>query len=469
MKHLAHQHETICAISTASGEGAIGVVRISGPQAFPIVQSIFSRQGLVEKPSHTLHFGTIVDGATVVDEVVLSLFKGPHSYTGEDVIEISCHGSNYILGKVMELLTRGGAQAARAGEFTMRAFANGKMDLSQAEAVADLIASDSAASHRVAMQQMRGGYSKQINALRQQLIDFASLIELELDFSEEDVEFANRDQLSQLVEELRTSLGKLIASFATGNVIKSGVPVAIVGEPNAGKSTLLNALLNEDRALVSDIAGTTRDVIEDEISIGGIKFRFIDTAGMRDTDDKVESMGIEKTYQKIEQAAVVVQIIDAVKNDREQVQELVNKVKERLQGKSTPLLVVANKIDQLVAAGDVTSEHVSENFEGLENVIYISAKGGDNVELIGKRLLELVHAGSIHKQDIIVTNARHHAALQQAKEALDKVAGGLETGISGDFLAMDIRQSLYHLGEITGEVTTDDLLGNIFGKFCIGK
>jgi tRNA modification GTPase len=469
MKHLPDQHATICAIATNAGEGAIGVVRISGPQSFPIVQAVFSRKGLAAQSSHTLHFGSIRDGKQLVDEVLLSLFKGPNSYTGEDVIEISCHGSSYILSKVMALLLREGATAAKAGEFTMRAFANGKLDLSQAEAVADLIASDSEAAHRMAMNQMRGGYSKRINTLRQQLIDFASLIELELDFSEEDVEFANREQLSALVNQLRNDLTPLIDSFATGNVIKSGVPVAIVGEPNAGKSTLLNALLNEDRALVSEIAGTTRDVIEDEMNIGGVKFRFIDTAGMRDTDDKVESMGIEKTYQKIDQAAVVLQIIDAVKNDKAAVLELVTKVQARLKGKRTPLLIVANKIDQLVAAGDVTSEHVFEHFEGLENVLYVSAKEGQHVELIGQKLLELVNAGSLQKQDLIVTNARHYTALQQAKTALDQVADGLTTGLTGDILAMDIRQALYYLGEITGEVTTDDLLGNIFGKFCIGK
>lgn len=463
------QQETICAVATGPGESAIGIVRLSGPQSFDIMEKVFRGKDLRMQPSHTIHFGTVRDGEKMLDEVVVSLFKGPHSYTGEDVIEISCHGSSFILDSVMQLLIRHGARPAKAGEFTLRAFLNGKLDLSQAEAVADLIASDSEASHRIAMNQMRGGYSRQMNELRQQLIDFASLIELELDFSEEDVEFANRAELSKLVETLRRDIGILLTSFSSGNVLKSGVPVAIVGEPNAGKSTLLNALLNEERAIVSDIAGTTRDVIEDEVRIGGVKFRFIDTAGLRATTDKIESMGIEKTYEKMGQAGVVLQIIDAVKNGREGVLELVASVRERIGKNNTQHLVVANKIDQLTAADGKVPEEISAKFEGIGPVIYISAKENHNVNEIADRLLQFANAGILGKQDIIVTNVRHFEALQKSKEALDKVAEGLTTGVTGDFLAMDIRQALFHLGEITGQVSTDDLLGNIFGKFCIGK
>ena len=467
-KYVQHQ-ETICAISTGAGEGAIGVVRLSGAKSFAIIEPLFHGKKLSEQPSHTIHYGTIRDGEKLIDEVVVSIFKGPNSYTGEDVLEISCHGSSYILDQLMQLLLRNGAVAAKPGEFTLRAFLNGKLDLSQAEAVADLIASDSEASHRMAMSQMRGGYSNQINELRQKLIDFASLIELELDFSEEDVEFADRKDLSNLVEQLRKNIAVLIQSFSSGNVLKQGVPVAIVGEPNAGKSTLLNALLNEDRAIVSDIAGTTRDVIEDEVNIGGIKFRFIDTAGIRNTTDEIESKGIEKTYQKIEQATVVLQIIDAVKNDKEAVEALVKDVRSRLQDEQTQLLVIANKVDKLTGGDNSIPATLAEKFAGIENVLYVSAKEQHNVAEIGKQLVSFANAGILGKQDVIITNARHYEALQKAEEALDKVAEGLETNVSGDFLAMDIRQALFHLGEITGEVTTDDLLGNIFGKFCIGK
>ncbi|MDG1476843.1 MAG: tRNA uridine-5-carboxymethylaminomethyl(34) synthesis GTPase MnmE, partial [Vicingaceae bacterium] len=393
--------------------------------------------------------------------VLLTVFKGKKSFTGENSVEISTHGSPYIQQQVIQLLITNGAQSAGPGEFTLRAFLNGKLDLSQAEAVADVIAANSETSHELAMSQMRGGFSNEIQKLRAQLIHFASLIELELDFGEEDLEFADRADLKELVSKLNNVLSKLINSFDYGNVIKSGVPVAIVGEPNVGKSTLLNAFLNEERAIVSDIAGTTRDVIEDEMILNGVSFRFIDTAGIRETSDTIESLGIEKTFEKLDQASIVLLLVDAAEISREQLLQDVQKIKDRIEGKNKRLIVVANKVDK--AKGEIESK-----FEGIDDVIFVSAKGKENVKAIEERLFDFVQSGALNN-DVVVTNARHYEALTKANESLLKVLEGLDLNITGDFLAMDIRQALHHLGEITGDITTDDLLDNIFSKFCIGK
>jgi len=454
---------TICALATAPGIGAIAIIRLSGEEAISICNKVFNGKDLTAVDSHTVHFGTIKEGDKILDEVLVSIFKGKKSFTGENSIEISTHGSPYIQQQVIQLLIKNGAESAGPGEFTMRAFLNGKMDLSQAEAVADVIAANSETSHELAMKQMRGGFSNEIQKLREELIHFASLIELELDFGEEDVEFADRDDLKQLVTKLNSALTKLISSFDYGNVIKSGVPVAIIGEPNVGKSTLLNALLNEDRAIVSDIAGTTRDVIEDEMIIKGISFRFIDTAGIRETTDTIESLGIEKTFQKLDQASIVLLLVDASKITREALEADIKKIKDRIEGKSKRLIIVANKVDKADAKA-----RVEEKFEGIENTIFISAKAKENIKTIETRLFDFVQSGALNN-DVVVTNARHFEALTRSNDSLVKVLEGLDNNITGDFLAMDIRQSLHFLGEITGEITTDDLLDNIFSKFCIGK
>ncbi|NHF61557.1 tRNA uridine-5-carboxymethylaminomethyl(34) synthesis GTPase MnmE [Flavobacteriaceae bacterium TP-CH-4] len=458
--------EPIIALATPSGTGAIAVIRISGKGVIAVVAHFFrSVRGkrLSQQKSHTVHLGHIVDGARIVDEVLVSLFKGPHSYTGEDVVEISCHGSPYIQQQIIQLFLRNGCRSADAGEFTLRAFLNGKLDLSQAEAVADLIASDNEASHQIAMQQMRGGFSDEIKRLREELLNFASLIELELDFSEEDVVFADREQFKSLLTKIQNVLKRLIDSFSVGNVIKNGIPVAIVGEPNVGKSTLLNALLNEDRALVSEIAGTTRDTIEDEISIGGIGFRFIDTAGIRDTEDVVEGMGIRRTFEKIEKAQVVVYLIDATgfKENGASLKIEIEKIRNKYP--QTHLVVVANKMDAL------SSEETNHLREQLPNALLLAAKKGTGVEDLQEKLLEFVNTGALRNNETIVTNARHYDALLKAVEEVEKVQSGLAEGVSGDLLAIDIRQALYHFGEITGEISSDDLLGNIFANFCIGK
>ncbi|MEW4924134.1 tRNA uridine-5-carboxymethylaminomethyl(34) synthesis GTPase MnmE [Algibacter sp. 2305UL17-15] len=465
--------DTIIALATPSGAGAIAVIRLSGNEAISIAEKQFksvSGKLLGQQKTHTIHLGHIVDGAITIDEVLVSVFKDPNSYTGENVVEISCHGSNYIQQEIIQLFLREGCRMANAGEFTLRAFLNGKLDLSQAEAVADLIASDNAASHQIAMQQMRGRFSSEIAKLREELLNFASLIELELDFAEEDVEFADRSQFKELVERITFVLKRLIDSFAVGNVIKNGIPVAIVGEPNVGKSTLLNALLNEERAIVSEIAGTTRDTIEDEISIGGIGFRFIDTAGIRETKDVVESIGIKRTFEKIEQAQVVVYISPLTPEGGIAHGTLIEieKIKNKYPLKN--LIVIFNKIDKL-------SEKEIENLKSsivdfqssIKNILFISAKTGRGVEAFKSTLLDFVNTGALRNNDTIVTNSRHYDALLKAFEEIDKVKHGLETGLSGDLLAIDIRQALYHFGEITGEITNDDLLGNIFANFCIGK
>lgn len=452
----------ICAIATPTGVGAIGVIRVSGPDAITITNKIFKGKNLEKQPSHTLHFGLITANNQVIDEVLVSVFKAPHSYTGENSTEISCHGSPYILKEVVKLLLKNGAQIAQPGEFTLRAFLNGKLDLSQAEAVADIIASQSEKGHQIAMNQMRGGFSKEISALRNELINFASLVELELDFSEEDVEFANRDDLKALILKIQLVLNKLIDSFSLGNVLKDGIAVVIAGKPNAGKSTLLNALLNEERALVTEIEGTTRDTIEDELVIEGIKFRFIDTAGLRTTSDKIEAMGVVKSFEKIRQAQMVLLLFDANETTTEELKIQANGIEKEI-SKNSQIVLIGNKIDQ--SKLDV----LQQKFKDFKNVIFISAKQNWNVDALKKLLLQSVETGKISGNETIVSNTRHWQELTNANDALARALNGLETGITGDFVAMDIRAALHHLGLITGEITTDDLLGNIFGKFCIGK
>ena len=458
--------DTIIALATASGAGAIAVLRVSGPKAISVSNTLFKSihdKNLLNQPTHTIHLGHIVDVDRVLDEVLVSIYKNPQSYTGEDVVEISCHGSSYIQQEILQLFIRNGCRSANPGEFTLRAFLNGKMDLSQAEAVADLIASDSAAAHQIAMQQMRGGFSSEIKKLREELLNFASLIELELDFSEEDVEFADRRQFEDLLQRIVKVLKYLIDSFSTGNVIKNGVPISIIGAPNVGKSTLLNALLNEDKAIVSNIAGTTRDAIEDELIIEGIKFRFIDTAGIRQTDDTVESIGIKKTFAKMAESQVIIQLIDASLISKANTADiLASLVETKAQYPEKETLVVLNKMDLADKA------LLSKVFSELEP-LHMSAKTGTGVELLKTKLLDMVHMGKLQNNDTIITNARHYDALRLALENIQKVQFGMQTGLSGDLLAIDIREALYHFGRITGEISTDDLLGNIFANFCIGK
>ncbi|WP_210489025.1 tRNA uridine-5-carboxymethylaminomethyl(34) synthesis GTPase MnmE [Rufibacter aurantiacus] len=451
--------DTIVALSTAAGHGAIAVIRLSGPEAISIVQSVFKGKNLQNQASHTLHFGTIRDDEKILDEVVVSLFKGPNSYTKEDVIEVSCHGSPYITEQIIKLFLRKGARLAEAGEFTKRAFLNGQFDLAQAEAVADLIASDSALTHQVAMKQMRGGFSHEIKALRAQLIHFASMIELELDFSEEDVEFADRSALRRLISSLQRLITDLLQSFEMGNVLKNGVPTVIAGKPNAGKSTLLNALLNEEKAIVSDIPGTTRDVIEDEALISGIRFRFIDTAGLRETQDKVEAIGVARTKEQLQKASLVLYLFDLASTTPQEVQEEMS----ALDLPQVPSLLIGNK-------KDLASPEQLSTFSGLENLVFISADTKEGLEKLKDALLEQVHANEAITGDrTIVTNLRHFQSLQKTSDALQEVLKGLDGGLTGDWLAADIRRCLFYLGEITGEITTDDLLDNIFTKFCIGK
>lgn len=459
-------NDCIIALATASGSGAIAVIRISGADAISICDAHFksvSQKKLENQPTHTIHLGHILKDGKELDEVLVSVFKNPNSYTGENVVEISCHGSPYVQQEIIQLFLRSGCRVANPGEFTLRAFLNGKLDLSQAEAVADLIASDNEASHQVAMQQMRGGFSNEIKSLRDELLNFASLIELELDFAEEDVEFANRDQFKSLIERITKVLKHLIDSFAIGNVIKNGIPVAIVGEPNVGKSTLLNALLNEEKAIVSDIAGTTRDAIEDELTIGGIGFRFIDTAGIRETKDVVESIGIKKTFEKIEQSQVVIYLFDAETSVSNLGVVLIEIEKIKNKHPQKPLIIIANKIDKL---DDIQLATLTNS---LPEAILLSAKTGFGVEQLTEKLLNLINTGALRNNETIVTNSRHYDALLKALAEIQKVQHGMDNNLSGDLLAIDIRQALYHFGEITGEITSDDLLGNIFANFCIGK
>ena len=464
------QNDTIVALASPSGSGAIAVIRVSGAEAISICKSVFSSisgKDISKQKSHTLHLGHVVDDEMVIDQVLLSIFKGTNSYTGENTIEISCHGSTYIQQQIIQLLLRKGCRMANAGEFTLRSFLNGKMDLSQAEAVADLISSDNEASHQIAMQQMRGGFSNEIMQLRQELLNFASLIELELDFAEEDVAFADRTQFRDLLNRIEFVLKRLIDSFAVGNVIKNGIPIAIVGEPNVGKSTLLNALLNEERAIVSEIAGTTRDTIEDELVIGGIGFRFIDTAGIRDTEDVVESIGIKKTFEKIEQAQVVLYLFDSLKFKVQSSEYILEIEKIKNQFPLKPLVVIINKLDLMTEFEILT---ISKELETLNiKLIFISAKENIGVDELKNQLLSFVNTGALRNNETIVTNTRHYDSLLKALEEIQKVNFGLQTNISSDLMAIDIREALYHFGMITGEVTNDELLGNIFANFCIGK
>ena len=452
--------DTIVALATPPGIGAIGVVRLSGTQAIDICNGFFVGKNLQKQASHTLHFGTIcLPSGAVLDEVLVSLFRTPRSYTGEDTVEVSCHGSPYILQRLIELFISQGARLAQPGEFTLRAFLHGKMDLSQAEAVAELIASQSESAHHLAIQQMRGGFSSQMAVLRQQLINFASLVELELDFSEEDVAFADRRQLVALVHQIRAVIRTLLDSFALGNVLKNGVTTVIAGKPNAGKSTLLNALLNEDRAIVSHIAGTTRDTIEEILNIDGIQFRLIDTAGIRQASDTIEAIGVEKTMQRIRQSAIVVYLFDVNSNTP---QMLLNDL-QQLHLQNIAYLLVGNKIDE------ATTDYTTLFGEFAEHILFVSAKEQLHLDNLKQRLKAMVLSSNIQSDSVIVSNARHYQALQLANQALADVLKGIDTNITTELLALDIRSALHHLGTITGEVTNDDLLGNIFANFCIGK
>lgn len=460
-------NDTVCAPATASG-GALCVVRVAGPEAIAVTDKVFTpRHGapLGGRAGYTLVFGDVhrADGS-LIDEVLVSVFRAPHSYTGEDSVEISCHGSAYIVSELMARLVEAGCRMARPGEFTERAFLNGKMDLSQAEAVADVIASTSRAAHQVAMSQMRGGFSRELAALRDRLLHFASLMELELDFSDhEDLEFADRSELLALAEEIEGVIGRLASSFRAGNVIKNGVPVAIVGETNAGKSTLLNTLLGEERAIVSEVHGTTRDVIEDTVTLDGVMFRFIDTAGLRQTTDVVENMGIGRTYEKMEQAAVVLWVVDAT--DVTAATRLQPEILARVG--DTPLLVLFNKCDKLSAQA---CQDTAARFEGVGTArLFISAREGTHVDELRRMLVEAAALPDLSQDAVVVTNARHHEALLCARDAIHRAHEGLMQGLSGDFVSQDIRECIHHLSDIAGYVTSESILQTIFSRFCIGK
>lgn len=469
MEQLTHDliSDTICAVSTPHGKGGIAVVRVSGPDALPTVMKSWKGANLAAAPSHTLHFGRIVypDGETL-DEAVASVFRAPHSFTGEDVVELSCHGSTWVQSQIVALLIANGCRAAEGGEFTRRAFLNRKLDLSQAEAIADVIASSSRAAHRIAVSQMRGGFSRMLSALREKLLEFVSLIELELDFSEEEVEFADRTRLVALAENINATLSRLADSFAIGNAIKNGIPVAIAGEPNAGKSTLLNRLLHDDKALVSDIRGTTRDAIEDTIDLGGLTFRFIDTAGIRQTDDTIESMGIERTFKKISEAGIVLWMIDATQ-PLDNIPAIAADILPRVEGKT--LIAVVNKIDRLDPDTLANVRKAIEKATPSTRAAFISAKCDIDVDRLEQMLLEAAQIPDNDPDAVVVANTRHYDALVHARDAIQRAIDGLKAGISGDFAAQDIRECMHYLGEITGEITTDEVLGSIFSRFCIGK
>ena len=452
-------NDTIVALATAQGMGAIGVIRLSGKQALSICQQVFKGKNLEAQPSHTIHYGHIVDGEKIIDEVMVSIFRAPKSFTTEDVVEIACHGSPFIQDQIQQLLLQHGARLANPGEFTLRAFLNGRIDLSQAEAVADLIASNSAAAHEIALKQMRGGFSNQIKDLRAQLVNFASYIELELDFSEEDVEFADRTKLVELIQFIQAHLRPLIESFKLGNVIKNGVPVAIAGKPNAGKSTLLNALLNEERAIVSDIAGTTRDTIEVVLNIDGVAFRFIDTAGLRDTADTIEKIGVQRSYEKIKTATVLLYITDAgnIASESDLAEEL-----QAAESFGLPYLVVANK-------SDLCSDAMRTQLQNTQNVLLVSAKENAGIVDLKQFLSHLILSEKVKTADHTVTNIRHYQALQDAYTSLEQVLQGIDHKITTDLIAFELKNALNYLGQISGEVTNDEILGNIFSKFCIGK
>lgn len=483
MAQIPDFSDTIAALATPPGVGAIAVLRLSGPRAIAIADQVFRGKKLSEQATHTAHFGRLeAENGRPVDEVLVTLFRAPKSYTGEEVVEISCHGSAYIQQEILQLLLRQGARMAQPGEFTLRAFMNGKMDLSQAEAVADLIASQNEAAHDVALRQLRGGFKNEIARLREELIHFASLVELELDFSEEDVEFANRGDLKALVQKIRTYITTLLQSFALGNALKTGVATVIAGRPNAGKSTLLNALLNEDRAIVSEIAGTTRDTIEEALNIHGVHFRLIDTAGIREAQDQIEAIGVQKTMEKVREAAVLVYLWDVTGMTLAEVHEDL----EKLSGVGVKLLVVCNKMDRnphfqaewlLQPQSPDIHPYLLDNKRPAENrvgltagqLLTLSAKHGQNIEYLKEKLFETVAGGAVNLESTVVTNARHYAALQQADAALADVMTGLDQNVTGDFVAQDIRRALSFLAEISGAIGVEDLLGNIFGKFCIGK
>ena len=465
---------TIAAIATPPGRGAIAVIRLSGAKTFEICEKVFrladNGPALSQRSANTVHYGRIHDGENVIDEVLVTMYKSPRSYTGEDVAEISCHGSVYVQQKILQILLDNGAMLAKPGEFTRRAFLNGKMDLSQAEAVADLIASESAAFHKVALQQMRGGFSVEIKALRTRLLDFISLIELELDFSEEDVEFANRGELKSLLDKISGILGSLTGSFAFGNVLKNGIPVVIAGKPNVGKSTLLNALLREEKALVSDIPGTTRDSIEDVIHIDGVSFRFIDTAGLRETTDTVEVMGIRRTMEKVQQARIILLMVEAT-DTRDHINHLVEGLRSKPGLDNKEMVLLLNKSDLLPGKREISS-YSKRDFPPLrekDHLLEISAKTNRGLDRLRTLLVSVIQQDKPGENDIVVTNMRHYQALRNAHEAVLRAGSGLENGLPGDLLAMDIREVLHYLGEITGEITTDEILGNIFKNFCIGK
>ena len=448
--------DTIVALATAQGISAIAVIRLSGKDAIAITQRVFRGKRLDAQPSHTLHFGMIYDGNTPIDEVVVSLYRGPKSFTREDAVELSCHGSPVIVERIIKLLMRKGARLAEAGEFTKRAFLNGRFDLAQAEAVADLINAETDNARMAALNQMRGGFSKEINHLREALVHFASLIELELDFSEEDVEFASRDDLRRLVDNIQQYTGSLIKSFDQGNVIRNGVRTVIAGKPNAGKSTLLNAILNEERAIVSEIPGTTRDIIEDEVVMGGINFRFIDTAGLRETVDVIEAMGVERTRDQMKKAALILYLFDLSDTTLEEIE----KEEVELKSLGIPYIKIGNKLDK--AKPELIKALKDKDF------VFISASNRTHLDQLKERILSRYHL-DVTPGDVVVTNLRHYQNLVKTHEALDRVVDGIENGVTGDLLALDIRDALYYLGEITGKVTTEDLLDNIFSKFCIGK
>ncbi|MBI2270913.1 MAG: tRNA uridine-5-carboxymethylaminomethyl(34) synthesis GTPase MnmE [Bacteroidetes bacterium] len=467
MRYDPLNSETIVALATPDGVGAIGIIRVSGKNAFAIASLLFYKKNgksvdVSKLKSHTVHFGVIKEKDIVLDEVLLTVFVGPHSYTAENIVEFSCHGSRFIQQQLIQLLIRKGARLADAGEFTFRAFFNKRLDLVQAEAVADLIASTSATSHQVAMQQMRGGFSTKIKVLRENLVNFASLIELELDFSEEDVEFADRDDLKKLVLSIQKVIHRLVESFELGNVIKNGIPVAIVGKPNSGKSTLLNVLLEEDRAIVSEIPGTTRDIIEDDISIDGILFRFIDTAGIRQTSDLIEQIGVSRTFEKIQKSSIIVYLFDVHELTSKELQKEIDEIKEHLNERSQ-LIIVGNKIDK----EDLV--YTEREFAAFKDILFISAKERINMDALRKRFVDLFDSRTINVTETVVTNVRHMQALHNAGSALEKVYDGLSKNISGELISVDIKNALHQLGLITGEVTTEDLLQNIFSKFCIGK
>lgn len=453
--------ETIIALATPSGMGAISVIRISGSKAISITEKLFKPKGnkiLSKQKSHTVHLGNLMKNNFVLDEVLVTIFFGPNSYTGEDTIEISCHGSTYIQQKIIDLYIENGIRVATPGEFTLRAFLNGKMDLNQAEAVADLIASENEGSHNLAIQQMKSGFSNDLKKLRSELLHFSSMIELELDFSQEDVEFAERNEFKKLINKITKELGDLINSFSSGNVLKNGIAVAIAGKPNAGKSSLLNTLLNEDKAIVSNIPGTTRDSIEDSLIIDGIKFRFTDTAGLRKTDDVIESKGIEKTKEKIRQAKILIYLFDVNDTNLDEI----NSDIESFKRKDLSVILVRNKVDLEIVSKDLFKELKKINF------LEISANDNESVNVLKNKLLDEVNILNPHT-DTIVSNSRHYQALINAMRAIKDVSNGLESNISGDLLSIDIRKSIEHLAEITGEITNDDVLGNIFSNFCIGK